>query len=82
MVNELEHYEFLKAHYKHDRFEGRNNNSWGKDYSACIARSSYQAIESHGYTCISKHESKTGDAIWYDGSLNMSSYEEMRKRYG
>lgn len=82
MVTEQMHYEFLKANYRHDRFEGRNGNGWDRDYSACIARSSFQALESHGYTCISQHESKTGDAIWYDRNLDIATYSEMKRKYG
>ncbi|WP_168697663.1 hypothetical protein [Providencia sp. MGF014] len=30
-------HEFMKLHYKADRFEGRNNADWGKDYSMNLA---------------------------------------------
>ena len=82
MVTEKQHYHFLKANYKHQRFEGRNGNGWDRDYSSCVARSHFEALESHGYTCISQHESKTGDAIWYDRNLSILSYCEMRRIYG
>jgi hypothetical protein len=82
MVTREHHYQFLKQHYKHDRFEGRNGNGWGKDYSSNVARGSYQALENYGYTCISQHESKTGDAVWYDRDLAVKPYHELRSQYG
>ena len=30
MPSREEHYAFLKSHYHHARFEGRNNASWGE----------------------------------------------------
>lgn len=82
MVTKQMHYEFLKANYKHARFEGRNGNGWDEDYSSCVASSHYQALNEHGFTCISQHDSKTGDAIWYDRNLNVATYSELKSRFG
>lgn len=63
------HYAFLKSHYHHARFEGRNNASWGEDYSQRIAESAYLELEKIGYTLISSHESASGQAVFYHRSL-------------
>lgn len=63
-------YGFLKKHYRHDRFEGRNGNVWGQDYSHIVAKSSYKTLEAMGSGVISRHESNTGEPIHYDKSLS------------
>lgn len=63
-------YEFIKKHYKHDRFEGRNGPVWSENYSHCVVRSHVESLEKYGYCYISQFESKTGDAIKFDAELN------------
>lgn len=62
---------FLKPRYKHDRFEGRNNTTWGTDYSATVAKSALWCLQRHGYTIIPLHESVTGESLIFDGELNL-----------
>ena len=69
MPSREEHYAFLKSHYHHARFEGRNNASWGEDYSQRIANSAYLELEKNGYALISNHESASGEAVFYHRSL-------------
>lgn len=37
MIFRQRHYLFIREHYKHDRFEGRNDATWGRDYSYRVA---------------------------------------------
>ncbi|EPJ3803326.1 hypothetical protein AB7W88_02320 [Providencia vermicola] len=69
MPSREEHYAFLKSHYHHARFEGRNNASWGEDYSQRIANSAYLELEKNGYALISNHESASREAVFYHRSL-------------
>lgn len=62
---------FLSAWYLHDRFEGRNGPVWGADYSGLITRSSLEGLERCAITCISRHESRTGCAVWFDRDLRV-----------
>ncbi|MEI9534914.1 MULTISPECIES: hypothetical protein [Morganellaceae] len=72
------HYAFLKSHYLSARFEGRNNASWGEDYSRRIAESEYLELEKTGYTLISDHESASRQAVFYHRSLiGYASMSEM-----
>lgn len=62
-------YAFLKARYKHARFEERNTHPGYEDYTACVTRSSMQALEQYGYDLISHHGSRTGETIMFDRQL-------------
>ncbi|MEX6147125.1 hypothetical protein AB6G26_24140 [Providencia hangzhouensis] len=62
-------HEFMKLHYKADRFEGRNNADWGKDYSRCIATNNANIINNGCYTCISSHDSQSGETVWFNHQL-------------
>ena len=64
-------YLFLRHHYNHDRFEGRNDATWGRDYSYRVAQSGLDSLAKYGYSLISQHESKTGEAVYYDRNLNI-----------
>lgn len=63
-------YAFLKKHYRHERFEGRNGKVWGEDYSHVVARSSYEMLKATGSGVISRHESNSGEPVSYDQSLS------------
>lgn len=78
MTNRQAHYLFIREHYKHSRFEGRNDAIWGRDYSFRIAQSGLDMLEKYGYGVISQHESKTGEAIFYDRELNILNAEQTK----
>ena len=66
---------FLKARYKHERFEGRNS-QWpnsvpeGGSYSNLLARSALESLTQYGGKgWISAHESATGEAVQYDAAM-------------
>lgn len=61
-------YAFLKQWYKHDRFEGRNGD-WCPNYSSIVTQSGLDHITKYGYGCISRHESVTGQAIFFNKQL-------------
>lgn len=71
MVTYDELYQFLKARYKHSRFEGRNGNGWDSDYSHIVARGDYAALQERGYSMISRHEAANGEGCTYDHNLNI-----------
>ena len=72
------HYLFIREHYKHSRFEGRNDATWGRDYSYRIAQSGLDSLSKYGYGLISQHESKTGEAVYYDRNLNILTDEQIK----
>ena len=61
-------YAFLKARYKHERFEGRNDRDC-PDYSHIVTRGRMADLERRGYDLISRHESATGQAIFFNAAL-------------
>lgn len=71
MVSQEQLYNFLKKHYRHERFEGRNGKTWGESYSINIANHSYRDLADYGYSLISSHESATGKAVIFDTNLNV-----------
>ncbi|HBC0308493.1 TPA: hypothetical protein I8P22_002414 [Salmonella enterica subsp. enterica serovar Napoli] len=79
MTDKDNHYRFLRDHYKHERFEGRNSPVWGHDYAAYIERSARESLEKYGFSVISCHESKTGEAIFYDRKLNVLKGEQIKR---
>lgn len=62
-------YAFLKANYRHSRFEGRNGKEWGDDYSHRLAKRDYEALVSNGFGFISRHESQGNQIVKYDYRL-------------
>lgn len=70
-------YDFLKSNYLHQRFEGRNNASWGTDYSKCVTESAYRDLEENGYALISHHSSNSREALFYLRSLE--AFDTMTK---
>jgi hypothetical protein len=62
-------YAFLKAHYKHERFEGRNADPYHPDYSHIVTRGRMRDLEKQGYDLISRHESRTGERVIFDRRL-------------
>lgn len=84
MFSEDAHYEFLKRYYRAEFFEGRNGSIWGINYSYNLARVGMNMLERYGYGIILKHESITGETIYYDRSLTINICDEYSglKRYG
>lgn len=68
MPTEAQMREFLRRHYKAERFEGRDGPVWG-DYSAAVTRSHLADLAEHGTGFISQYESVTGKTVKYDASL-------------
>lgn len=79
MVTPDTHYAFLKKHYRHNRFEGRNDSAWGADYSMRIANYRYDDLRDSGFSLISAHESASGEAVIYDADLNLLDSVPTRK---
>ncbi|HHD7473848.1 TPA: hypothetical protein ACOVJJ_004400 [Klebsiella oxytoca] len=77
MFSEEAHYELLKRYYNPVFFEGRNGTLWGEDYSFNLARMGMIMLEKYGYGIILKHESLTGETIYYDRSLTIISEEKI-----
>lgn len=63
--------EFLRAHYKADRFELRDTRGWGADYSQCIVRSRIEDLRRYGVSYISLHESVSGKTLKFNVDLQM-----------
>lgn len=64
-------YEFLRKHYKHERFEGR-----GKDYAQTIATSTLEILKESCSSFISRHESADGEPKIFDGRLILFSAKQ------
>jgi hypothetical protein len=61
--------EFLRARYRHDRFEGRDGPVWGANYSGLIIDGYMEILQATGSAWIGRHESNNGSAIKFDASL-------------
>ena len=57
---------YLKSKYRHERFEGRNDEVWGEDYSMKIAQHHLDNLQKFGQSFISRHESAAGQVICYN----------------
>jgi hypothetical protein len=68
-------YAFLRQHYKNERFEDRNNSKWEPNYSQLVTHSTMESLKLHGYSCVSRYESATGKAIFFDRSLGILDHE-------
>jgi hypothetical protein len=64
-------YQFLKDHYKAERFHLREGDVWGHDYSQVVTQGSLDSLNANGFAFISKYESATGNAIKFDENLNI-----------
>lgn len=80
MVTQEEHYQFLQKRYLAKRFEGRNGNGWGNDYSRNIAAHHYKDLEDFGFSLIGRHESANCECVIYDADLKL--LESIPKREG
>lgn len=59
-IGDSGHQAWMTRCYKPDRLEGR-----GERYAAVVRASHAKDLAERGYDCISRHDSVTGDAIWY-----------------
>lgn len=75
-LSESDVHTFLREHYKADRFEGRNNSTWGTDFSHVVARSALQTLKDHGYALISHFESTSGEPVYYNARLQRISHDQ------
>lgn len=72
-------YAFLKAHYRTDRFEGRNG-AWCPNYSEIIAQSTMDDLEQNGHSLIGHYEAACGRVIEFDRSLKAKlTYVDMAR---
>lgn len=78
-------HDFIKTHYKHERFMGRNNPN-PKDiwhtYSTDVARSALERLVKLGFSGIGRHEAKDGEGFWYtfkNGAFVTGTYQEICK---
>lgn len=78
MIFRQKHYLFIREIYKAERFEGRNDATWGRDYSYRVAQSSLDALKDKGYDVISHHESKSGEAVYFDRQLNILAGDQIK----
>lgn len=54
--------EFVETYYKTSRLRGR-----GDDYAELVIKSHEQHLADYGWDLISRHESRTGEAVTYFG---------------
>lgn len=64
-------YEFIRRHYRHDRFEGSPHRPVFTDYPNTVVASTIEQIEQCGYGCISQFESASGQSIFFDANLDI-----------
>lgn len=64
-------YDFLREHYKTERFEGRNGPDYGQQYSRSLTSSAMVQIERLGNGFISRQDSASGRAIKYNHLLKV-----------
>lgn len=57
--------EFVIKWQKHDRLFGRNDWFPGYNYGEAIIASHEEHAAQHGWTGLSRHESKTGEPVYY-----------------
>jgi hypothetical protein len=67
---------FLREHYLHSRFEGRDGPVWGNDYSRQVAKSSIEQVEECGRGFISHFESRLGRTIIFGRQLQILNPDE------
>ena len=78
--------EFLRAHYRHGRFEGRDPAVWGANYSECMVLCYLDDLRKIGNSVISRHDSISGRPVWFGRRLeavdgdDFDSYAELMDR--
>lgn len=71
-------YEFIRRHYRHDRFEGSPHRHDFPDMANTIIDSYLEDIERHGYGCISQFENSSGETIFFNSNLEIIPLEVWR----
>ena len=54
--------DFLDRYYRADRYTGR-----GTEYADALVASHQQSFAKHGFTIISRHDSRTGEVVAFFG---------------
>ena len=64
-------YSFLREHYLHSRFEGRDTGAWNWQgrYPDVVTQSALDHLAKYGVGFISPYESASGRTIRYDAGL-------------
>ena len=62
-------YDFLKNHYKPSRFEERNGEIWGYDYSRRVTRNAIEDLDKYGKSFVSRFEDRTGEGFSFGKEL-------------
>ncbi|ENH3412331.1 hypothetical protein ABWC92_004624 [Escherichia coli] len=62
-------YDFLKTHYKPSRFEERNGEIWGYDYSRRITRNALEDLKKYGKSFVSRFEDRAGEGFSFGREL-------------
>ena len=73
-------YEFLRRHYKHDRFEGSPDRRDFPDYPHIVTASAIKQIERLGYGCVSHFEDVAGEGFFFDANLEIIPKNVWRER--
>jgi len=68
-------YEFLLTHRKPSRFEMRNGNEWGNNYSNNITQSHFDDLKLYGVSVISHHESMSNQSVKFGRDLINVNHE-------
>ncbi|KAF1045641.1 hypothetical protein [Xylophilus sp.] len=68
--------DFLREFYLHSRFEGRDGEVWGRDYSDIVTRSTVESLEKHALACVSQYDCNRGRVVWFDRSLTVLNPDE------
>jgi hypothetical protein len=67
---------FLREYYLHSRFEGRDGDVWGRDYSDVVTRSTMESLQDHALSCVSQYDCNRGRVVWFDRSLTVLNPDE------
>ena len=62
--------EFLRACYRHDRFEVPGDSAWGEEFSRRMVCRHLEDLRTRGMSVISSHDSITGRPIWFGRRLD------------
>lgn len=67
---------FLREYYLHSRFEGRDGQAWGDDYSDAVTRSTAEHLLATGISCVDMYDSNRGRVVWFDRALRVLNPDE------
>lgn len=81
-----EMYAYLKEHYLHSRFAGRDTKDWAADdgtpYSNLICRSAIKQLEQTGEGFIGPYEAASGRIVRYNSALQILNPDAPREQIG